>query len=997
MDRLKGAEQPKNTARRMARQMRRQTWRRWRRKRALLRALVDAQLLPQPETSLTTAEQVEAYLAAVDARIRPKWTTTHLDQQRWIYALREAAATGDVERFELGRALYQLGQRRGFKSNRRADARSKDDEKSIVKAQIGELQEAIDKHPVPTLGAYLASLDPDQTRLRGRWTSRAMFENEFETIWTKQASRYDLNETDCSKIRRALFWQRPLKSQSHTIGRCSLIPTEPRAPIASRQFQRFRLLQSVNHLTVSAPDEPTRSLSHEERSALIDALNTKGDLTVMQAKKCMGLRPKLSRLNIEDDGDKKIIGNRTEAKLREIFGTRFDRLSAEERDEIVIDLRSIRLLETLKRRGESRWTLSAEQAAAFADVTLEEGYGGLSLAAIDLLLPLLEDGMPYATARRRMFPESFKSTDAVDELPPVLEAINDLRNPGVTRSLSETRKVVNQLIREYGKPERVRIELARDLKNGPSRREQIHKLNVKRSKERESVADRITREAGISNPSSDDIERVLLADECGWRCPYTGKSISMGSLLGPSPQFDVEHIWPRSRSMDDSFVNKTLCYHEENRSRKRGRTPFEAYGSDRQVWNAMIQRVSEFKGDQRTLRSKFERFIAEDISADFTNRHLSDTRYIARLTADYLGLLYGGRADASGKQRVDVRSGGLTAWLRTGWGLTGVLGDTATKNRDDHRHHAVDAVVVALTDQRAVQLLARAAQSAEKHGSRRAFDHVDEPFEELRDQVKHITDSMLVSHQQSRKVSGALHKATIYGKQREGKHRVRKELDKLSPSEIAEGRIVDKRALEAIRSKLEELGKPNATAQQIGQIFGDPMNRPLVKGANGSMVRLRKVRVDVDDKPIRIGQGNSTRFVNPGSNHHTEVWEIPDGKGGIRWEHEPVTMFEAYRRKAAGEPVISRTREDGARFVFSLSKGEHVLMEHPKTPGQRQVFRVLSISRGDIEVIPPHDGRPSTERKSERIRVTGAGDRLRTLGAEKILVTYLGECRRASD
>ena len=954
-------------------------------------------LLPEPDTNLNRAEDVERYLAAIDATIRPKWAPTHTDQQRWTYLLRSAAVARPIERFELGRALYQLGQRRGFKSNRRADAMNRDEDKSVVKAAIGELQIAIDGHSTPTLGAYLASLNPDEQRLRGRWTSRSMYESEFNAIWEQQAGSFGLTDADHHDLWQALFWQRPLKSQSHTIGRCSLIPTEPRAPIACRQFQRFRLLQTVNNLTIYAPDEPTRGLTPTERVALIDALNTKGDLTVTQAKKCMGLRPNLTRLNIEDDDEKKIIGNRTEAKLRSIFGTRFDAFLPEERDELVTDLRSIRLLETLQKRGEKRWNLPRDQAAAFADLTLEEGYGSVSIQAIEQLLPLLEDGVQFSTAKRAIFPAWFKSTEAVDTLPPVLDAIDDLRNPGVIRSLSETRKLVNELVRQYGKPLRVRIELARDLKNGPARREQIHRLNQKRSKERELVAERITVEAGISNPSRDDIERVMLADECGWRCPYTAKPIAWNSLLGQSPQFDVEHIWPRARSMDDSYVNKTLCHHEENRSRKRGRTPFEAYGSNQQAWNAMIQRVSEFNGDQRTLRTKFERFTAEDIAADFTNRHLSDTRYIARLTADYLGMLFGGRVDEAGKRRVDVRTGGLTAWLRTGWGLTGVLGDENLKNRDDHRHHAVDAVVIALTDERSVQLLAKAAKAADQRGSRRAFDHVDEPFDGLRDQVQQLVDSMTVSHQQSRKVSGSLHKATIYSKPHEGKFRVRKELDKLTPKEIENGKLVDKRALEAIRAKLTELGKPTPTAQQIAQIFGDPANRPEVKGADGSMVRLRKVRIEVDDKPARIGPEDNARYVNLGSNHHTEVWEVPDGKGGVRWEHEPVSMFETYRRKASGESVVQRTREDGARFVFSLAKAEHIMMSHPKHPEKRQIFRVLSISKGDIEVVPTHDGRPSTERRGDRIRVTGSGDRLRTLCAEKILVTYLGEPRRASD
>lgn len=996
LDRMRGSELPKNAVRRTARQMRRQTWRRWRRKRQLLRCLVELDLLPTPRGDLQRAEDVESYIQTIDRGFRAKWAPTHLDQQRWTYLIRATAATAPVERYELGRALYQLAQRRGFKSNRRTDSRISDKDRSELKQHIGELQAKIDAYPVPTLGAYLASLSPDEQRLRARWTSRQMYEVEFDTIWSAQAERHQLTPDERDRLQRLIFWQRPLKSQSHTIGRCSLVKHERRAPIACRAYQRFRVLQQVNGLTVTVPGSPPRPLTPDERTRLLDELTVRGDRTAAQAKKCMGL-PKAARLNVEDDGETRLIGHRTDAKLREVFGFRYDSLPAAERDAIVTDLRSIRTPEALRRRGETRWGLGADQAAAFADLSLEEGYGSLSLAAIHALLPLMEEGTPYATARRQLFPDSFVATQAFDSLPPVLEAIEDLRNPAVVRALSEVRKLVNQLIRRYGKPTKIRIELARDLKNGASRREQIYKINRRREKERKEIAERIIRDAGIAQPSRDDILRVMLADECNWRCPYTGRQIHWNSLLGGQPQFDIEHIWPRARSLDDSYINKTLCYHEENRLRKRGRTPFEAYGGDPEAWAALLQRVSEFSGDQRTLRAKLERFMAQELTEDFRNRDLSDTRYIARLAADYLGMLYGGRHDSAGTARIETRTGGLTAWLRTGWGLAGLLSSNGSKNREDHRHHAIDAVVVGLTDQRAVQLLARAAAEADSRGAARAFDYIGEPFDGLRERVQSLLDRMVVTHQQSRRVSGSLHDATIYSKPHDGRFRVRKELPKLTPADIENGRLVDKRALDAIRTKLQEFGVTKPNQKQIEQILGDRANAPLVRGFNGSMVRLRRVRVEVDAKPIAIGRGSSHRFVKLANNHHTEVWEVSDSTGGIRWEHTPVTMMEAHRRKASGEPVVRRVRDDGARFLFSLAKSEHVEMDHPRDPGTRAIFRVLSISAGDIEFCLTHDGRPSTERKGDRIRIRGSGDQLRVVNAEKVLLTYLGEVRRASD
>ena len=167
-------------------------------------------------------------------------------------------------------ALYHLAQRRGFLSNRRADARKKDDEdKSVVKQAIGELAQKIAAHTPPLLGAYFASLDPDEQRLRGRWTSRRMYEDEFDALWEAQSKHHGLSHDAKSRIREAIFHQRPLKSQKNLIGRCSLMPDEPRAPIAHRLYQRFRVLQTVNNLQIVPPDGAPRSLAAEQRGILL--------------------------------------------------------------------------------------------------------------------------------------------------------------------------------------------------------------------------------------------------------------------------------------------------------------------------------------------------------------------------------------------------------------------------------------------------------------------------------------------------------------------------------------------------------------------------------------------------------------------------------------------------------------------------------------------------------------------------------------------------------
>lgn len=998
-DIAKGKDVARNQQRRTARLTRRQTWRRARRKQQLLRLLIAHDLMPAPGTSIKRPEEIDTYLKAFDADLRTRWLTEgrHLDELRLAYLVRAAAAEREIGRHDFGRALYHLAQRRGFLSNRRADARKKDgdDDRSVVKAAINGLQERIDAHTPPLLGAYLASLDPQQEKVRRQWTSRKMYTDEFDALWFKQAEHHALADDARDAIRKSIFSQRPLKSQKNLIGRCSLIPTEPRAPIAHRLYQRFRVLQTVNNLQVVPPDGSPKALKSDERATLLALLLERGDLTFDKARKALKL-PRGTVFNLESGEEKRIVGHRTDAKLRDVFLKHFDAFSPADQDRMVEDLRSFRLPEALERRGRKRWNLSAFDPLAFSNITLEEGYAPLSLAAIERLLPDLERGVPYGTARRAAFPESFATQEPVAELPPVLEAVSDLRNPAVTRSLTEIRKLVNEAVRRFGKPHTIRVELARELKNPRGVRERITRQMRDREKERSIVAARIIKEAGIAIPRRDDIERVLLAEECGWHCPYTNKSFGMAELLGPTPQYDVEHIWPRSRSLDDSFLNKTLCYHDENRSRKRGRTPFEAYGGNAELWSDMMRRVERFKGDPYARLEKLRRFKADQIDTDFSNRHLSDTRYIGRAAADYLGLLYGGRDDATGTKRVQVCTGGLTAWLRTGWGVSDLLGEDGEKNRADHRHHAVDAVVVALSDTRSVQLLSSAAAVADHRWARRAFDHVDEPWPGFRDEVAKAIDGIVVSHRQSRKVSGPLHDQTIYSPPIDGKPRVRKELHKLSVSEIRDGKIVDKRALKAIRDKLEAAGKSVPTPRDIQQLFGLEENLPEVRGHDGQMVKLRKVRVLADPGQTCIGKPGFERHINTASNHHTVIFAELDAAGkDKKWLDEPVPLLEAYRRQAANERIVRRELGADKRFVLSLAPGEYLEMDTPGDATKRAVYRVCSISEGDMELRLHHDARTADEVKKAKARVRVSADRLRKLRAKKILVTYLGELRNA--
>jgi hypothetical protein len=294
-------EQSRNLARRQARSMRRQLDRRSRRKRHLIHVLMRAGAVP------TNAEAFRHWVA--------------LDP----YPLRKRGLDEALAPEEFARALVHLNRRRGFKSNLKAQSEEAKDQDSI-KGQIAGLQKGIEETGARTLGGYLAGLKEKGEKIRERHTSRAMYEREFDLLWARQAEfRPDL-WTDALKelVYPGIFYQRPLKSQAHLIGKCPLEPGERRCARASWFAQQFRLLQTVNDLRILSRSEGETLLSTEKREALIDALMKAKDVKIEKIKgKILGLSD-IESLNFERTEEAKMLGNPVEAGLRKLFKNDFD-------------------------------------------------------------------------------------------------------------------------------------------------------------------------------------------------------------------------------------------------------------------------------------------------------------------------------------------------------------------------------------------------------------------------------------------------------------------------------------------------------------------------------------------------------------------------------------------------------------------------------------------------------------------------------------------------
>jgi len=995
-----GKEEPPGQIRRQKRSQRRQLFRRAQRLRKTFRILQEIGLMPEAKVGAQSRHEA---LLDLDARVRA-WArsnllhpTPELLEHTYLYALRAAALDIPVPPEVLGRIFYHLAQRRGFLSNRKS-SKNQDDSKSEILKAIGELEQSMRCAGSRTLGEYLATLNPHERRIRARWTSRRMYREEFEQIWNAQRPHHPhLNEQRKERLATALFGQRPLKSQRSRVGECSLERGRRRAPMGSLEVQEIRYLQRINDLELIDPKGASRPLTGEEREVIRNLAERQMELKfdkIFQKLKIPGTFGEGGwGFNLARGGETKIPGNKTAVQLRRILKTQWDRLDDQRRKQLVDELLSYQKPEALIRRLTGpAWKFDPAAAERLSQVEFESGYHAFSRRAIRRLLPLLREGKRLNAALKEVYPERDRTGEPQRALPPVFLSLRELRNPLVARALTETRKVVNALVRTFGKPVVIRVELARDLKRSREERKKMSEKNraqeKRRQRAREKASEFLGREA-----KRGEILKILLAEECDWKCPYTDREISLEALLGPEPQFEIEHILPFSRTLDDSFANKTLCYHEENRV-KGQRTPYEAYGGDEEHWSRIISRVGAFSGP--FARQKLQRFLQREIPPDFPERHLSDTRYASKLAVRYLGLLYGGVIDSQGKRRVQAVAGTLTAFLRGVWNLNCVLGFQDEKTRDDHRHHAIDALVVALTDAGLVQTVSRLSQV--DYRRRPSQWAITPPWGGNRDaflsDVKKLVHGIITSHRRDNKLSGPLHQESLYappveGRGKTSRTKLRIPLKLLSSTRVPD--IVDPVVRKLVEARLEECGTNDPS-----KAFADEKNLPRLSGPGGGSV-VKSVRVWIDSNVIPIGRGIARRYVIPGANHHLEIYAVLDRTGReMKWLGRVVTRLEAVRRFRSGKPLVCRdapASDDRFQAVFKFTLCRNDYIEWTNEKGERELLRVVAISDNYIELRRPNDARPSTEIRREKDRITARYSTLFARGAKKVEIDLLGRIR----
>lgn len=1036
--------------RRAARAMRRRRDRYLRRRATLMKVLADAGLMPADPVAAKTLEGLDPY------------------------ALRATGLDSALPLTHLGRALFHINQRRGFKSNRKTDRG--DNESGKIKDATGRLEQAMMASGARTYGEFLymrrqrlkekpatePKTNKDGTRLDYRnmptvrtrlsiakrdgpdgkeeagydfYPDRKHLEEEFHKLWTAQ-SRFHSELTDDLRdlVFEKIFFQRPLREPK--VGLC-LFTAEQRLPRAHPLTQRRVLYETVNQLRVTADGRETRPLTVEERDQIIHALDNKKPTASL---KSMNMKlPALAKVLKLRDGERFTLETgvrdaiacdpvRASLSHPDRFGARWSTLDLQEQWRVVRRIKKVQtekcaavLVAWLVRRH----GLEEKNALATLNAALPDGHGRLGLTATGRILDKLKsDVISYsqAVAACGWHHSDQRTGECLDRLPYYGEVLDRhvipgtydpkdddvtrfgrITNPTVHIGLNQLKRVVNKIIEVYGKPDQIVVELARDLKQSERQKteamQRIRDTTAAAKKRSEKLEELGIEDNGRNRMLLRLWEDLNPQDAMRRFCPYTGKRISAAMIFDGS--CDVDHILPYSRTLDDSFANRTLCLREANRE-KRNQTPWEAFGGTPK-WDAIEANLKNLPDNKRWrfAPDAMERFEGEN---DFLDRALVDTQYLARISRTYLDTLYtkGGH--------VWVVPGRLTEMLRRHWGLNSLLSDAKrgavkVKNRTDHRHHAIDAAVVAATDRSLLNRISRAAGQGERAGQSAEIiaQETPPPWDGFRSDLEVQLGKIIVSHRadhgridkEARKLgrdstAGQLHQETAYALSRlvgeEDYVISRRDFFSVKPAQLMEaekpgrsGQVRDPQLRKALRV---------AIGDKTGKDYEKALREFAAKpGPYQGIRRLRIIKPLQEQARVPVPAQAPIKVYQGGSNHVFEIWRLPDGK----IEAQVITTFEAHTMDEQKRP------HPAAKRLLRVHKGDMVALDRD---GQRVVGHVQKMDIANGLFIVPHNEDNADKRtndKSDPFKWIQIGARPAiAAGIRRVAVDEIGRLRDGS-
>ena len=658
-----------------------------------------------------------------------------------------------------------------------------------------------------------------------------------------------------------------------------------------------------------------------------------------------------------------------------------------------------------------------------ASVTFPSDYGSLSTKAMRKILPYMKGGNEYSLAcayagyrhsAKSLTKEELKNKTYKGYLESIPK--NSLRNPVVEKILNQMVNVVNGVITTYGKPDEIRIEMARELKKSAKERKEMSEAISKSTVDNENIKKLLIDEFGIQNPSRNDIVRYKLYRELesnGYKTLYSDTYIPQEKLF--SKEFDIEHVIPQAKLFDDSFSNKTLEARQVN-IEKSNFTAYDfvehKYGEDKA--QDYVNKIEHLFKKGFISKAKRDKLLMKecDIPHGFIERDLRETQYIAKLAKEMLEDIV---------EHVVSTSGEITKRLREDWQLVDMmkelnwekydkLGMTEIDHdkdgrriykikdwtkRNDHRHHAVDALAIAFTKRCYIQYLnnlnARIprGENDETYIDLRQYELYDlpeeersmvvryiesslmhrdakgklrfiapMPLDEFRSEAKRQIENILISIKSKGKVAtrnvnkiktaggtvdkvqltprGQLHNDTVYGRIMLDGKTIYTKREQVSPS-LKIDKVIDEGVRRILQARLDEFGGDAQKA--FSNLDENPIWLNRDKGIAIKRVTIKGKNTVI---PLHYKRDNAGQLMADEEGKHIPTDYVSTGSNhhiaiyadaAGNLHEQVVSFYEAVTRVNFQMPVIDYDykKEEGWRFLFSMKQNEYFVFPDPKT------------------------------------------------------------------
>ena len=1052
------------------------------RKIRLLRILSDAHLCPPLSKAELSAWRLKKEYPKNELFMQ--WQATDDDSEKTPYAYRHICLHENLDfcsmtdRYILGRAFYHMIQRRGFLSNRKDQ---NGDETGKVKESISSLTQQMHDAGYEYLGDYFFFLYNKGEKIRNHYTARnEHYLAEFKAICEKQDLDKNLGSEVVRQIEKAIFDQRPLKSQKGQVGKCVFEKNKTKCPSSHPMYEEFRMLSFINNIKIQTPnDDALRPLTTEERELIMPLFYRKSkkqfdfeDIAKKLApKKQYGFYKKSTDVAMpylfNYPMDTSVSGSPVTASLKDIFGEdwinglceTYTLAEGKTRLDVVNDIWHALSFYTdnakLAEFAKNRLQLNDDEAKKFCDISLPGDYAALSLKAICKILPYLRRGLIYSHAvflgnlcevmpqyewnieemrnaaidniihemnqidskDARTFEVCIKeylkeqyhvSDEKLKKLyhPSMMETyprvqrtnnhgvyqlgsprIDSVRNPMAMRSMFRLRKLVNRLLEE-GKIDQdteIHIEFAREL-NDANKRNAIAaytKENQNKNDEaRKKIKSLFKDETGKDiEPSDIDVLKYVLWEEQKHICLYTGKQICISDFIGSNPKFDIEHTIPRSVGGDSTKMNLTLCDSHFNRDIKKTQLPTELSNHDE-----IMARINDWKEKYESLdgqirrqkklskgasskeqkdgiirkrhllelqrdywRGKYLRFTMESVPEGFSRRQGTDISVISKYARLYLKSLF---------KHVYTVKGIATSDFRKIWGIQSIY---SKKERVNHVHHCIDAIVVACISRDEYDKLGAYYHNEENHkwyGMSKAY--FKKPWPTFVEDLKNVQDEILVYHytpdnmpkQGRRKIlldvevdgikkkkkvlckgdaaRGSLHSDTYYGAiENDGVVKYVKRINLTSMKVTDVKNIVDDAVRGIVEAAIREKGFKEAMAGTIW--MNEEKQIPIKKVRCYTSIKNpisfdKKKQRDLSDKEYKRNY-----YVTTKGNYIVALYVGSTKTGKRKTFYEFVNMMEAadYYKTSNDKSVVGHNivplEKDDCQLAFILKKGTMVI------------------------------------------------------------------------